>query len=74
MCPNKAGAKQNKESVMQKPSGPWWREPWPWILMAGPALAMAACGLTIYLAVSHADPPADGAARRGLVVEHAPRV
>ncbi|KCB23378.1 hypothetical protein L541_2725 [Bordetella hinzii CA90 BAL1384] len=42
--------------------------------MAGPALAIAGCGLTIYLAVSHTDPPAEGAARRGLVVEHAPRV
>lgn len=50
---------------------PWWREPWPWILMAGPAIAMLACGVTIYLALSHADLPSDGAVRHGLKVEHA---
>jgi len=52
-------------------SRPWYKEPWPWILMAGPALAMLGCFVTIYFAVTRfADEPIyDGGVRRGLVVE-----
>ncbi|MFA5703004.1 MAG: FixH family protein [Advenella sp.] len=31
---------------------PWYKEPWPWILMAGPALAIIGCIITIVLALS----------------------
>jgi hypothetical protein len=49
---------------------PWWKEPWPWLLMSGPLLAMAACAVTIWLAMRHADVPiVDGVVRRGLVIE-----
>ncbi|NYT70500.1 FixH family protein [Pusillimonas noertemannii] len=50
---------------------PWWREPWPWILMAGPAAAVAGCVVTIALAVQNfADQPiTDGGSKRGLVIE-----
>ena len=49
---------------------PWWREPWPWLLMAGPFVAMIGCGVTIWLAVSHPDPVVqDNVVRRGLVIE-----
>ena len=34
---------------------PWYREPWPWILMAAPAAAIVAGAITIYLAVASAD-------------------
>jgi hypothetical protein len=37
-------------------SGPWYREPWPWILMAGPAAVVVAGLVTLYLAVAHRDP------------------
>lgn len=30
---------------------PWYREPWPWILMAGPAIVVVAGLATAYLAV-----------------------
>lgn len=30
---------------------PWYKEPWPWILMAGPGLVAIAGGVTIWLAV-----------------------
>lgn len=52
-------------------SKPWWREPWPWILMAGPAVAVVGCAVTIVLAVQNfADQPiADGGSKRGLVIE-----
>ncbi|MBN9475138.1 MAG: hypothetical protein ABS43_20855 [Bordetella sp. SCN 67-23] len=57
----------------QKDAGPWWKEPWPWLLMAGPALAMLGCIVTIVLAVTHDDPPVvDPVVKRGLVVERAP--
>lgn len=40
---------------MNKPANPWYREPWPWILMAGPAAVIVAGAVTIWLAVSGAD-------------------
>jgi hypothetical protein len=48
----------------------WWREPWPWILMAGPALAVIGCIITIVLAVQNFSDQgiADGGVKRGLVV------
>jgi len=50
---------------------PWWREPWPWFLMAGPALAVIGCAITIVLAIgSFSDQPIlEGGMKRGLVVE-----
>lgn len=52
-------------------SGPWWREPWPWILMAGPFLAIVGCIITMTLAFRNfSDQPIkDGAVKRGLVIE-----
>jgi len=38
------------------PTTPWYREPWPWILMAGPAAAVAAGVYTLYLALVWTDP------------------
>ena len=32
------------------PAKPWYREFWPWFLMAGPFLAVVGCAITIYLA------------------------
>lgn len=50
---------------------PWWREPWPWLLMLGPAVAIVGCVVTIVLAVQNfADQPIyDGGVKRGLVVD-----
>jgi hypothetical protein len=57
---------------MMQQSNPWWKEPWPWLLMSGPLLAMVACGVTIWLAMAHPDQPiVDGVSRHGLVVEKA---
>jgi hypothetical protein len=38
---------------------PWYREPWPWILMSGPAVAVVASLVSAYLAVVGADPVID---------------
>ena len=34
---------------------PWYREPWPWVLIAIPLLTVIACGITLWLAISHPD-------------------
>ncbi len=34
----------------ERDSGPWYKEPWPWILMAGPFVAIIGCVITIVLA------------------------
>ena len=48
---------------------PWYREPWPWILMAGPAAVIAAGAVTVWLAVSSADGlVADDYYKRGLAI------
>ena len=39
---------------------PWYREPWPWLLMAGPAAVLVAGAATTWIAFASAD---------GLVVE-----
>lgn len=59
----------DKGGKMNQQGNPWWKEPWPWLLMSGPLVAMVACGVTIWLASSHPDLPVQGATRHGLVVE-----
>lgn len=34
---------------------PWYREPWPWLLMSGPAIVVVAGLVTAWLAVVHED-------------------
>ena len=34
---------------------PWYREPWPWLLMSGPAAVLVAGGFTAWLAFASAD-------------------
>lgn len=34
---------------------PWHREPWPWLLMSGPAAVLVAGGVTAWLAFASAD-------------------
>lgn len=36
-------------------SSPWYREPWPWLLMAGPFVVIVAGFVTAWLAVRSAD-------------------
>ena len=36
-------------------SNPWYREPWPWILMSGPAAVVVAGAATIWIAYASAD-------------------
>lgn len=36
-------------------SSPWYREPWPWLLMAGPLIVIIAGLVTAWLAVTSSD-------------------
>ncbi len=36
---------------LRRDSTPWYKEPWPWILMAGPAIVIVAGFVTAWLAV-----------------------
>ncbi|MDW8468063.1 MAG: FixH family protein [Burkholderiales bacterium] len=48
---------------------PWYREPWPWALMAAPAAAVLGGAVTIWLAFATADGlVADDYYRRGLAI------
>jgi hypothetical protein len=48
---------------------PWFREPWPWMLMVAPAAAIIGGAITIWLAVATADGlVADDYYRRGLAI------
>jgi hypothetical protein len=48
---------------------PWYREPWPWLLMAGPAIVVVAAFVTLYLAIASDDGVvADDYYRQGLVI------
>ena len=38
-------------SKLTKASLPWYRHPWPWILMSGPFVVVVAGVITLYLAV-----------------------
>ena len=67
---HQSGAGAVQGGVSAEASGPWWREPWPWLLMAGPALAVIGCVITIILAVQNFSDEAieDGGVKQGLVV------
>src|SRR5574338_159380 len=41
--------------IVNKSPLPWYRQPWPWFLMALPAVAVIAGGVTLWLAVSTSD-------------------
>ena len=48
---------------------PWYREPWPWILMSGPAAVIVAGAFTVWIAVATSDGlVADDYYKRGLAV------
>jgi hypothetical protein len=54
---------------MSAQSNPWYREPWPWILMAGPAAVLVAGAATTWIAFASADGlVADDYYKRGLAI------
>ena len=54
---------------IERPPRPWYREPWPWILMSGPAIVVCAAIATAVIAVETRDPlVADDYYQRGLAI------
>lgn len=48
---------------------PWYRSPWPWILMAGPAAVLVAGAVTTWMAVASSDGlVADDYYKQGLAI------
>ncbi|MYM29332.1 cytochrome oxidase assembly protein [Duganella sp. CY15W] len=43
-------------NTLAMPVTPWWKQRWPWLLMAGPAIVVVAGTYTAWLATSSADP------------------
>ncbi|WP_037586757.1 FixH family protein [Stenoxybacter acetivorans] len=42
-------------SSTKKTTRPWYKEPWPWLLMAGPAIVVVAGFITFYIANTRGD-------------------
>lgn len=54
------------DNLMAKP---WYREPWPWLLMAGPCIVIVAGFFTLWLAITSNDGlVADDYYKRGLAI------
>jgi hypothetical protein len=52
-----------------RPARPWYREPWPWFLIAGPAIVVVAGVTTAFIALSTDDGlVADDYYKRGLLI------
>lgn len=45
-------AKASNQRNLDKYPNPWYKEPWPWLLMSGPFIVIIGCIVTIYLAFS----------------------
>ena len=57
-------------SLPLRPSQPWYREPWPWLLMLGPFVVILAGIYTAWLAISTSDGlVTDDYYRKGLKVD-----
>jgi len=47
---------QNSQSPERPLIRPWYREPWPWVAIGIPGVAVIGGLFTLYLAISHPDP------------------
>ena len=45
----------SETAVLGATSGPWYREPWPWIIMSGPAIVVVAGIATLVIAITSSD-------------------
>jgi hypothetical protein len=44
------------QHMIDRSEMPWYRDPWPWILMSGPAIVVVAGFATLYIAIANVDP------------------
>ncbi len=45
----------NAHTLPAEPRNAWYREPWPWLLMAGPFAAVVGGAITAWIAITHQD-------------------
>lgn len=61
----------NTPSLRTLDSGPWYREPWPWLIMAGPFIVVVAGLFTAWLAVTSNDGlVTEDYYKKGLAINH----
>ena len=46
--------------MSKQTSGPWWKFPYVWMVVGGPAVVVVASFATLYLAITRPDPVVDG--------------
>jgi hypothetical protein len=67
--PKRASAKEIPVSTHAMDPTPWYRQRWPWLLIAGPAIVVVAGAVTIWLAVASDDGlVADDYYKQGLAI------
>lgn len=44
------------DKATPEPPRPWWREPMLWLVLGGPAAVVAACIVTVAIAIARPDP------------------
>lgn len=57
----------NPETIPQPPAAPWWRHGLVWLVIAGPAAAVAAGVVTVVIALGQPDPLVNGRAQPGAI-------
>lgn len=46
----------------------WYRNAYVWLIIGGPSLVIVASFITLYLAITHPDPPIDDYYRKGIEI------
>ena len=43
----------HNKNKSREDKGPWYTEPWPWLIMLGPFLTVVACGIFLFLSMRY---------------------
>lgn len=57
-----------KNSALAGDQTKWFKNPYVWLIIGGPALVVVASFITLYLAITHPDPPIDDYYRKGIEI------
>jgi uncharacterized protein len=49
-------------------SAKWYKNAYVWLIIGGPSLVIVASFITLYLAITHPDPPIDDYYRKGIEI------
>ncbi len=56
------------EALKEKLSGPWWRNPYCWLILVGPLTVIVAGFVTMWIAVSGADTVVENYYQKGIAL------